>query len=84
MAVRDSVLRMAPAHIRERRNKCLQMIKPLHNHCQSLDELATLLCQVGGLEKRPRRCVNLEKPVVEQARRRVCHRRHFPPRLFHE
>jgi hypothetical protein len=67
---------MAPPQIRERRNKCLQMIEPLHNHCQSLDELAALLCQVGGLEERPRRCVNLEKSVVEksvveQARRRV-------------
>ena len=27
---------------------------------------------------------NLEKPVVEHARRRVCHGRHFPPSLFHE
>src|SRR4249919_901701 len=60
------------------------MIEPLYNHRQSLNELPALLCQVGGLEEQPCRCINLEKPVVEHARRRVCHRRHFPPSLFHE
>jgi hypothetical protein len=34
---------------------------------------SALLCQVGCLEEQPRSCVKL-KPVIEQARRRVCHR----------
>src|SRR5262245_15309882 len=84
VAVRDSVLRMAPAQICKGRNKRVQIIEPMYNDCQCLDDLSALLCQVGGPEERPRRCVNLEKPVVEQARRRICHRSHFSPSLFHE
>ena len=60
------------------------MIEPLHNHCQSLDELSALLRQIGCFKERPRRCVDLEKPIVEQARRCVCHWRNFQPGLFHE
>src|SRR5262245_27502564 len=84
MAVRDSVLRMAPDQICKGRNNCVHIIEPMYNDCQCLDDLSPLLCQIGGPEERPGRCVNLEKPVVEQTRRRICHRRHFPPGLFHE
>src|SRR6478736_4596098 len=84
MGVRDSELCMASAQISNRRNKRLQMIKPLHDHGQSLDELPALVCQVDRLEEWPSCWINLEKPIVEQARCRVCHRRNFPPGLFHK
>jgi len=60
------------------------MIEPLHDHRQSLDKLPALLRQIGGLEERPRCWINLEKPVIEQARCRVCHRRNLEPGRFHE
>ncbi len=43
MGVRDSELCMASAQISNRWNKRLQMIEPLDNHCQSLNELPALL-----------------------------------------
>jgi hypothetical protein len=60
------------------------MIEPLYNHCQSLNELPALLCQVSALEEQLCRCINFEKSVVKHARRRVCHWRNLPPSLFHE
>src|SRR5262245_16551204 len=60
------------------------MIEPLHHHCQRLDELPPLFCEARGLEERPRRWIDLEKPVVEQARRSIRNRQHFLPRHLHE
>src|SRR6478735_8952417 len=84
MGVRDSESGMAPAQVCNGRNQRLQMIEPLHDHCQSLDELSALLHQIGCLEERPRCCVSLKEPIIEQARRRVCHRRNFQPALSDE
>ena len=70
--------------MREHCSELLDVIEPLHRHCQGLDELPALLCQVRGLEERPRGRVDPEKPVVEQPRRGICNRQHFLPRLFHK
>src|SRR5262245_27075259 len=84
LAILDSVLRMAPTEICKGRDECVQMIEPLHNNSQSLDKFPALLCQVGGLEKRHRRCISLEKPVVEKARCGICNRHYLLPSILHQ